>query len=134
MTRNYTGRGSEVIALLRLRKYIRNVVTLVTPRIHIHWCKEDPERRVQNDPLLRPVMRDAVARHLEAVLDKRIGVPLAQLHLRNSRLPLLHRGQAQEETRERGPRAVVRSCLGRKAVGELVIAAVLKESPHGPNE
>src|ERR1044072_6335001 len=62
MTRNYTGRGSEVIALLRFRKHIRNVVTLVTPRIHIHWCKEDSKRTVQHDSMLMPVMRDPDAR------------------------------------------------------------------------
>src|SRR5882724_7027566 len=46
MTSDDTGSRSEVITLLRLRKNIRNIMTLVTPRIHIHRCEEDAKGRV----------------------------------------------------------------------------------------
>ena len=56
MTGDDAWRGNEVVALLRLRKDKRNVVTLVTPGVHIHWCEEDAERRVQHDPVFMQVV------------------------------------------------------------------------------
>ena len=38
----------EVVALLRFREDVRNVMPLVAPRIHIHRREEDAERRVKN--------------------------------------------------------------------------------------
>src|SRR6266478_3987800 len=46
MTGNDAGCRSEVIALLCLRKDIRNIMTLVTPRIHINGCEEKSKGRV----------------------------------------------------------------------------------------
>ena len=43
-------RWREVVALLRLRKDVRNVMPLVAPRIHIHRREEDAERAVKNQP------------------------------------------------------------------------------------
>src|SRR5687768_18402277 len=62
MTGNDAWRRNEVVALLRLRKDKRNVVSLVTPRVHIHWCEENSERRVQHDSVLMQVVGDPYAR------------------------------------------------------------------------
>ena len=61
-------------------------------------------------------------------------VPLAQIHLRNSGLPLPNRGQPQQKARQRRAGAVVRSDIRREAVRELVVAAILEEPPHRPDE
>src|SRR4030095_8847131 len=54
--------GSEVIALLRFRKDVGNVVTLVAPGVHVNRSEEDAERRMQNEAVLMKVMCDAKAR------------------------------------------------------------------------
>ena len=82
----------------------------------------------------QPRLNRRVARELEAVLHEGVGVPLAELHLRDAGLALLHRREAQEEAGERRACAVVRRRLRGEAVGELVVAAVLEEAPHGPDE
>jgi hypothetical protein len=35
--------GNEIVTLLRLRKNLRHVVTLVTPRVHVNRSEEDTE-------------------------------------------------------------------------------------------
>src|SRR2546423_5217745 len=53
------GGRREVIALLGFRKDIRHIVALVTPGIHVHRRKENPEGRMQNDPATWHIVRDA---------------------------------------------------------------------------
>src|SRR5262249_27373753 len=43
-----SGGRSEVVGLLRLWKNVRHVVTLIAPRIHIHWSEEHAIRSVQD--------------------------------------------------------------------------------------
>src|SRR5258707_658994 len=50
VTGNDAGSRCEVIALLCLRKHIRNIMTLIAPRIHINGREEDAKGRVQNQP------------------------------------------------------------------------------------
>src|SRR6185503_8790233 len=52
---------NEVIALLRFRKDIGNIVALVAPGIHIYRCKEYSKGRVQHDSVLMHVVRHADA-------------------------------------------------------------------------
>ena len=59
MTGSDAGRRSEVVALLRFRKNIRHIVSLVAPGIHVHRRKENAKRRVQHDPVTRHVVRKA---------------------------------------------------------------------------
>src|SRR6185369_3149238 len=54
--------GHEIIALLRVRKHKRHVVTLVAPRVHINRREEDSKRSMQNDAVLVQVVRDTKAR------------------------------------------------------------------------
>ena len=68
------------------------------------------------------------------VLHESVGVRLAEVHGRNTRLPLLHHGQSQEETGKRCSGAVVGAGGGREAVCKLVEPAVLEKSPHRPKE
>src|SRR5207253_5482592 len=53
MTGHNAGCRSEVVALLRLWKDIRNIVTLITPRIHVDGCEENAEGRVKNQTMVR---------------------------------------------------------------------------------
>src|ERR1043165_5672541 len=46
MTRNDSRCRSEIIALLRFRKHVWHVVTLVAPRVHINRGEKDSEGRV----------------------------------------------------------------------------------------
>src|SRR6266404_4950963 len=62
MTGNDAGSRSEVVALLGLRKNIRNIMTLVTPRIHVNGCEENAKGRVKDQPVARHAVRDAGAR------------------------------------------------------------------------
>src|SRR6266850_6624881 len=62
MTGNDAGGRNEVVALLGLRKDIGNIMTLVTPRIHVHWREENAKGRVKNQPEARNAVRDACAR------------------------------------------------------------------------
>src|SRR5204863_7943531 len=62
MTGNDAGGRSEVVALLGLRKDIGNIMTLVTPRIHVHRCEENAKGRVKNQPVVRDAVRDTCAR------------------------------------------------------------------------
>src|SRR5215472_2961543 len=73
------------------------------------------------------------AGELEAVLDEAIGRPGAELHLRDARLALFYNRKTQEKARKRGAGAVVCARLCGVAARELVVAAILKEAPHGPN-
>src|SRR2546423_13241289 len=75
-----------------------------------------------------------VAGNLEGILREGIARPVAQLHLRDACLALFYRGESQKEAGQRGTGAVVGGGLRRVTVGELVVAAVLKESPHRPDE
>src|SRR5262249_23243838 len=48
---------NEVVALLTFRKYIRHVVALIAPRVHIDGREKDAVRRVNHDALARQMMR-----------------------------------------------------------------------------
>ena len=52
--------------------------------------------------------------------------------MRDSGLPLLHRREAQKQAGQPRAAAVIESKLSGVAVRELVVAAILKEAPHGP--
>src|SRR3977135_3061907 len=56
MTGHDTGGWSEVIALLRLGKNVRNVVPLVTPGIHVHRSEENAKGRVKDEAETRDVL------------------------------------------------------------------------------
>src|SRR2546423_1187529 len=75
-----------------------------------------------------------VAGNLEGILREGIARPVAQLHLRDACLALFYRGESQKEAGQRGTGAVVRGGLRREAVGELVVAAGLEETPHRADE
>src|SRR5882672_27212 len=62
MTGHYTSGRSEVIALLCLRKDIRDIVSLVAPGIHINRREENTKGGVQHDPAAGNVVRDSSAR------------------------------------------------------------------------
>src|SRR5947209_5177062 len=51
----------------------------------------------------------------------------------NTRLPLFHRGQTEQEAGESGASSIVGAVIGGETVGELVVAAVLEKSPHRPD-
>ena len=68
-----------------------------------------------------------VASHLKTVLNERVGVPLAQLTLFHSR-------QTEQETGEGRARPVVGRGLRSEAISELIVATILKEAPHRPDE
>src|SRR5258706_16180722 len=55
------GRWREIIALLCFRKYIRNVVSLIAPGIHVHRGKENAEGPVDHDSITWHVVREAHA-------------------------------------------------------------------------
>src|SRR3982750_866550 len=54
--------GSKVVALLRDRKYQRNVVQLVAPRVQVYRRIENSIRRVKNHPGRFDVMSDPETR------------------------------------------------------------------------
>src|ERR1051326_4093394 len=62
MTIENAGRRNEIIALLRLRKNIGDIVPLVAPGIHVYRSKENPEGAVGNDPQARHMVREAKPR------------------------------------------------------------------------
>ena len=72
-------------------------------------------------------------RQPEAILHESVRVPLAKLHLRDAGLALLHRRQPQQKAGKSRTGAVVGSGLRGEAVGELVVSAILEETPHRPN-
>src|SRR6185295_17090904 len=55
-------RRSEVVALLRLRKNVWHIVTLIAPGVHVNRREEDSEGSVKHNPMLRQVVRDSNAR------------------------------------------------------------------------
>src|SRR6266404_7871409 len=55
-----------------------------------------------------------------------------QIHLRDSRLALLHGRQTQQRARESRAAPVIEPELRRIPRGELVVAAILEEAPHRP--
>src|ERR1041384_1117733 len=57
MTGDDASGGSEVIALLRLRKNVGHVVALVAPGIHVDRRKENSECAVNHNSQIRQVMR-----------------------------------------------------------------------------
>src|SRR5581483_7783053 len=71
-------RRSEIIALLRFRENIWNVVPLVAPRVHIHRCKEDSEGRVQDQSHVRNRLREAEARReiMRIRILQTLGIPV----------------------------------------------------------
>ena len=103
-----------------LERQIGICIANVDQRTHVFVSQSNLDRRV--------------TRQLKSVLYKRIRVPLSQLHLRNTGLSLLHSGKTEQKTCERRARAIIRCCLRSETIGELVEAAVLKETPHGPDE
>jgi hypothetical protein len=116
-------------ALLPTDKYERHAIlerqvgvciANVNQWAHVFIAKSDLDRRV--------------TRKLKSVLYKRIRIPLSQLHLRNTGLPLLYGRKTEQKTCQRRACAVVRCCLRSETIGELVETAVLKKAPHGPDE
>ena len=73
-----------------------------------------------------------VPRQLKCILREPVRRPLPQLHLRDSSLHLLHRGQSKQETGKTGTRPVVRRSLCCKSIRKLIVAAILEKSPHRP--
>ena len=57
-----SGCRSEIVTLLCFRKDVRNVVTLIAPRVHVDRREEDAKRRVQNESVLMKVMRETKTR------------------------------------------------------------------------
>src|SRR5206468_738215 len=86
------GRWGEVVALLGLRKHIRNVVALIAPGIHVH-------RRL-HEFVTQSHFNGGGAGYPEAVLRETCRIPLSQLHLRNACLTLLYGGQSEQKARE----------------------------------
>src|SRR5262249_36642269 len=71
--------------------------------------------------------------NLKSVLHESIAVFLPELHLGNASLALLNSRQSEEETGKRRTCPIAGPGLGSVAIGELVITAILKESPHRPD-
>src|SRR6267154_80432 len=71
--------------------------------------------------------------HLPTIFRERRRPPSAQIHLRYAGLALLYGREAQQHAGQAGAGAIIETKLGRIAGGVLVEAAVLEESPHGPN-
>src|SRR5258708_7335752 len=71
--------------------------------------------------------------HLPTVFRERRRPPSAQIHLRYAGLALLYGREAQQHAGQAGAGTIIETKLGRIAGGVLVEAAVLEESPHGPN-
>src|SRR4030095_12699455 len=94
-------------------------VTNIHQRVHEFIPQADLDRGVPGT--LKSLLREPIQR------------PLPQLHLRNASLYLFHGWQAQQKTRKPGSRSIIRCGLRSKSICELIVAAVLKESPHRPN-
>src|SRR5947207_9250312 len=73
-----------------------------------------------------------VAGKTEAVLGETVRIPLPQLHLRNAGLALFHSRQTEQETRKAGTIVVVDGILSGETISKLIVASVLKKSPHRP--
>lgn len=72
--------------------------------------------------------------YVEAVLDESVGVPLPQLHLRYASLSLFDCGQPKQEAGHRRTSPIVGCGSSGEAIGELVVSAILEETPHRPDE
>ena len=187
-------RRREVVALLRFRKNVWNVMPLIAPGVHVNWREEDSKRRMVHQTfwqrlrqsksrceiarvgipqpariavlsanknrrrgayaireyqvririadvhqwvhilVAQPHLNRGQAGYAEAVLHESICIPLPELHLRNAGLALLHRRKPEKEAGQRRAGPVIRAIVGGVTVGELIIAAILKESPHRPDE
>src|SRR5262249_41346052 len=68
------------------------------------------------------------------VLHERLITGLSHVHRRQPGLALHERRQTQQEAGQRLTCAIVRRGLRSEAVGELVVAAILKEPEHVPLE
>src|ERR1041385_6476145 len=53
---------SEVVALLRLRKNVWHIVSLIAPGVHVNRREENSESGVKHNSMLRQVVRDSNAR------------------------------------------------------------------------
>src|SRR5439155_3890845 len=74
------------------------------------------------------------AGYAEAILNESVGIPLPELHLRNAGLALVDCRKPEQVSGQRRSGSIVGSVIRGVAVGELIVAAILEESPHGPNE
>lgn len=70
---------------------------------------------------------------LPAIFGEGVVSPIAKVHLRNAGLTLLDGWETQQQAGKAGAAAIVEAELRGVAIGELVVAAVLEESPHGPD-
>lgn len=185
-----SSRWSEIVGLLGLWKYIRDIVALIAPGVPIDRSKEDaigtvkdeaepvdlaskPEARgkivligieksariivlAADEDRRYAVVKDEVCVgvpviieragilvaktdveggggvYLPGVLDKCISAPILEVHLGHAGLALLDGGKTEEKAGESGTGAVIESLVGRVAICELIIPAVLKETPHRP--
>ena len=75
--------------------------------------------------------RSAEVELLQQPVDKHAA--LGGAHLRCFAGLCRHRGQPQHETRQRRTGPIIGRRPGGEAAGELIVAAILKESPHGPD-
>ena len=78
-------------------------------------------------------MNGGGGRHLPGIFGETTESPIAQIHLRNASLDLLDDGQAQKKAGEAGAGTISHGSLGGVAVGKLVVAAIFKKAPHGPD-
>src|SRR6266568_3205894 len=75
-----------------------------------------------------------VRSHAPCILCVAVRVPLTEIHLGYAYLALPSGREAEQKAGQRRARAIVERMLRGEAIGELVIAAILKEALHGPNE
>ena len=101
-------------------------------RLAADICGKRRGRNEESGPVVRNIVQRAhilvaqpkiqcrVRREPPGILHERAGVPLAQIHVRRSHLPLPHRGQLQQIARQRGAGAVAGRGSRRVTAGELV--------------
>ena len=52
-------RGREIVRLLRFRKHVGNIMTLVAPGVLIHWREKDPIEGMEYKPVTWEILCDA---------------------------------------------------------------------------
>ena len=84
-----SGRRRKIVGLLCFRKNVRNVVPLIAPGVHIDRRKENAVGRMQNDPVLRKIPRNANARRKIVLVRKKQAIWIAELPANeNGRSPI----------------------------------------------
>ena len=130
---------SEVVAV-RIREPfgIAGLSSGVRPRLAIdpHEVRQDLVGVAQRRRVLvaKPEVQREVRANPPVVLNERLVAVLPHVHRREPGLPLGERRLSEQEARQRLTGAIARSRPGREAVGELIVAAILKETQHVPTE